>query len=242
MIASVGHHTDRTLLDDVAAVSCSTPTHAAEVAVGLDCAGARTELPHSARSPALAGGQMRSFCVPARSPPPRVLRRRTSPASGRPAASAPARGSGRLAQASFPSASSSSLARRVVVLARKPAPRRSTAAPVGCASAGATAVAHALAGHDPQRTLERGYALVQSEDGAPILTAAAAASFASCAAAAFREMTHSPRGPRAMSCQDADTGPAGRQRFGPHAQSYEAAAARVPENNPSPGLRRGESQ
>ena len=33
VIASVGHHTDRTLLDDVAAVSCSTPTHAAEEAV-----------------------------------------------------------------------------------------------------------------------------------------------------------------------------------------------------------------
>jgi exodeoxyribonuclease VII large subunit len=28
VISSVGHHTDRTLLDDVAAVSCSTPTHA----------------------------------------------------------------------------------------------------------------------------------------------------------------------------------------------------------------------
>src|SRR3954462_3614037 len=33
VIASVGHHTDRTLIDDVAAVSCSTPTHAAESAV-----------------------------------------------------------------------------------------------------------------------------------------------------------------------------------------------------------------
>ena len=42
VIASVGHHTDRTLLDDVAAVSCSTPTHAAEAAVGVHCcAGAR---------------------------------------------------------------------------------------------------------------------------------------------------------------------------------------------------------
>ncbi len=41
VIASVGHHTDRTLLDDVAAVSCSTPTHAAEAAVGIDCALAR---------------------------------------------------------------------------------------------------------------------------------------------------------------------------------------------------------
>ena len=33
VISSVGHHTDRTLIDDVAAVCCSTPTHAAEAAV-----------------------------------------------------------------------------------------------------------------------------------------------------------------------------------------------------------------
>ena len=33
VISRVGHHTDRTLLDDVAAVACSTPTHAAETAV-----------------------------------------------------------------------------------------------------------------------------------------------------------------------------------------------------------------
>ncbi len=35
-------------------------------------------------------------------------------------------------------------------------------------------LALALAGHDPQRTLERGYALVQSPHGAPLETAAAA--------------------------------------------------------------------
>ncbi len=44
VIASVGHHTDRTLIDDVAAVSCSTPTHAAEAAVPVDCAAARAAL------------------------------------------------------------------------------------------------------------------------------------------------------------------------------------------------------
>ena len=51
VIASVGHHTDRTLLDDVAAVSCSTPTHAAEAAVGVDCraAPAPSWPPHAAR-------------------------------------------------------------------------------------------------------------------------------------------------------------------------------------------------
>ena len=44
VIASVGHHADRTLIDDVAAVSCSTPTHAAEAAVPVDCADARAAL------------------------------------------------------------------------------------------------------------------------------------------------------------------------------------------------------
>ena len=49
VIASVGHHTDRTLIDDVAAVSCSTPTHAAEAAVPLDCGAARATLLREAR-------------------------------------------------------------------------------------------------------------------------------------------------------------------------------------------------
>ncbi|MGA2009730.1 MAG: exodeoxyribonuclease VII large subunit, partial [Solirubrobacteraceae bacterium] len=49
VIASVGHHTDRTLIDDVAAVCCSTPTHAAEAAVPIDCAAARAALTASAR-------------------------------------------------------------------------------------------------------------------------------------------------------------------------------------------------
>ena len=44
VIASVGHHADRTLIDDVAAVSCSTPTHAAEAAVPVDCVAARARL------------------------------------------------------------------------------------------------------------------------------------------------------------------------------------------------------
>src|SRR5206468_13020413 len=44
VIASVGHHTDRTLLDDVAAASCSTPTHAAETAVPCHCGEARARL------------------------------------------------------------------------------------------------------------------------------------------------------------------------------------------------------
>src|SRR3954462_15001055 len=49
VISSVGHHTDRTLLDDVAAVACSTPTHAAETAVPVDCAAARLALVNATR-------------------------------------------------------------------------------------------------------------------------------------------------------------------------------------------------
>ena len=37
VISAVGHERDSTLIDDVAAVACSTPTHAAEAAVPLDC-------------------------------------------------------------------------------------------------------------------------------------------------------------------------------------------------------------
>ncbi|MEA2469711.1 MAG: exodeoxyribonuclease large subunit [Thermoleophilaceae bacterium] len=44
VISAVGHEIDRTLIDDVAAVSCSTPTHAAEAAVRVDCGAARERL------------------------------------------------------------------------------------------------------------------------------------------------------------------------------------------------------
>src|SRR5215211_1797804 len=44
VIASVGHHTDRTLIDDVAAVRCSTPTHAAETAVPTHVGEARASV------------------------------------------------------------------------------------------------------------------------------------------------------------------------------------------------------
>src|SRR5918997_1476165 len=46
VISAVGHDVDRTLIDDVSAVSCSTPTHAAETAVRVDCAVAAERLRH----------------------------------------------------------------------------------------------------------------------------------------------------------------------------------------------------
>src|SRR6476619_3628100 len=55
VIASVGHHTDRPLIDDVAAVRCSTPTHAAETAVPLHCGEARAAVRASAGRLAVHG-------------------------------------------------------------------------------------------------------------------------------------------------------------------------------------------
>ncbi|HEY1538633.1 MAG TPA: exodeoxyribonuclease VII large subunit [Solirubrobacteraceae bacterium] len=59
VIASVGHHTDRTLIDDVAALSCSTPTHAAESAVPVHCAQARADAAALARRLSVHGRRAR---------------------------------------------------------------------------------------------------------------------------------------------------------------------------------------
>ena len=53
VISAVGHESDRTLLDDVAAVCCSTPTHATEAAIRVDVAAERRRL-RAAAAPALA--------------------------------------------------------------------------------------------------------------------------------------------------------------------------------------------
>ena len=44
VVSAVGHESDRTLIDDVAAVCCSTPTHAADALVPVDVNDARAEL------------------------------------------------------------------------------------------------------------------------------------------------------------------------------------------------------
>ncbi len=167
VIASVGHHTDRTLLDDVAAVSCSTPTHAAEAAVGIDCRRARAEqlaaaarLREHGRRAVLS--RARQLAMLSRAPAAHLERQR-----------------GRLHQqlrevragARRRVESERGLTeRRAVVLARK-----SSSSLHDCRERRPRELerlALALAGHDPQRTLERGYALVQSPRGEAVATAA----------------------------------------------------------------------
>jgi exodeoxyribonuclease VII large subunit len=167
VIASVGHHTDRTLLDDVAAVSCSTPTHAAQEAVGVDCTRARAELAATATRLREHGrravlSRARALATLSRAPAAHLDRQR-------------ARLHQQLREMRAGSrrrvASERALAtRRAVVLERK-----ATSSLRDCRERRPRELQRltlALAAHAPQRTLERGYVLVQSPDGEPILTAA----------------------------------------------------------------------
>jgi len=228
VIASVGHHTDRTLLDDVAAVACSTPTHAAEAAVPLDCAVARASM---ARAAARLAREQRRVAV-ARSSTARAaatMRREARRASAARAALAAAaarldrlgrrtllerartlaqlsrapahhvaRNRTRLHQllrelravsrravaagARANTAHASALARKSraaearVARASVPAPalERAAAAAVDRRRRELDRLLATLDAHDPQRTLERGYALIEDAAGEPVTTAAAA--------------------------------------------------------------------
>jgi exodeoxyribonuclease VII large subunit len=194
VIASVGHHTDRTLLDDVAAVSCSTPTHAAEAAVGIDCRHARVET-------AAAAARLRDHG-----------RKALQPRASLPVATARLRDHGRRAVlsrarllATLSRAPTDHLARQRTRLHQqlreaRAGSRRRLAGERALTQRRALVLqrkvqsslqdclrrhpnelnqlALTLAAHDPQRTLERGYALVQSPSGEPIYTAALARSAA----------------------------------------------------------------
>jgi exodeoxyribonuclease VII large subunit len=173
VIASVGHHTDRTVLDDVAAVSCSTPTHAAEAAVAIDCRRARTEQLQSARRLRDHGRRAvltraRLLASLSRAPGAHVERERARLHQQLREVRA---GSRRRLGSEWALA-----ARRALVLERK-----ADASTRDCRERRARELAQlalVLSGHDPQRTLERGYAMVRSADGDALATAAAAAAAA----------------------------------------------------------------
>ena len=164
VISSVGHHTDHTLIDDVAAVACSTPTHAAEAAVAVDCAAARRSL--GAQAARLERQSARAI----------VDRARTLARLSRAPAHHIARHRARLHQQLRELRASSA---RAVAEGERANRRRAAAlernGQLGRARARQLeTLALALAAHDPQRTLERGYALVEAADGSPVTSAAAA--------------------------------------------------------------------
>jgi exodeoxyribonuclease VII large subunit len=149
VIASVGHHTDRTLIDDVAAVACSTPTHAAEAAVRIDCAKARASTLAAARSLDSSGRRAlvhraRHLSALSRAPAQHVARQRIwLHQKARELRAASARQLANRAEHT---------ARHRLVIARKAE----------------------AAKQEPEQMLKRGYALVE-DDGGELITSAEAA-------------------------------------------------------------------
>lgn len=190
VIASVGHHTDRTLLDDVAAVSCSTPTHAAEAAVGIDVAAAGAELRSGAatlrrHARSAVVDRARALAGLSRAPARHLARHRGDlHQSLREVRAATHRRleaerdlSTRWLLVQGRKASAAALACQ---RGREELP--AVAGRVRSASEAATArrardlerLAQLLDAHDPQRTLERGYARIEGPGGSPLTTASAA--------------------------------------------------------------------
>lgn len=165
VIASVGHHTDRTLIDDVAAVSCSTPTHAAEAAVGLDVGAARAGLAQDARRLHVHGrravlDRARTLAGLARAPAEHVARhRRHLHQLLRELRASARRGAARERELT---------ATRLLVLQRKAAAARVDHAR---RRGELERLLLALAAHDPERALARGWALVEDRGGALVTSA-----------------------------------------------------------------------
>ena len=191
VISAVGHERDSTLIDDVAAVACSTPTHAAEAAVPTDCRAARASLTRCAASLERAGRgavgeRARHLAVLARGPARALQRQRTQLNQlTREIRAAAERGVRERA----------TYQRRIALVVLRRAGRRALDGALrfgeengrrGAALERSAAAALrrrrealertrvALRAHDPQRTLERGYARAESESGEPVTSAAAA--------------------------------------------------------------------
>jgi len=190
VIASVGHHADRTLIDDVAAVACSTPTHAAEAAVPVDCAEAREQLRGQAARLERQGRRAiveraRTLARLSRAPADHVARHRTrlhrqtaELHAGAVRAVANERARVRRAGSALErTAAAAALVvqrRSVQAGGRAEALARDAEAARSRRARELERLRLALAAHDPQRTLERGYALVEDAAGAPVMSAAAA--------------------------------------------------------------------
>jgi exodeoxyribonuclease VII large subunit len=190
VISSVGHHADRTLIDDVAAVACSTPTHAAETAVPLHCLEARAVLAAAAgglsrhADRALAGRAAVSSAAAALGRHARravITRARELAALSRAPGEHVARQRRALHQALRElraSATRRFAAEGLATRRRAEALQRRAAAAGGPDAAGRRAaiesLALALAAHDPERVVERGYAVVDDRAGNVITSSEAA--------------------------------------------------------------------
>jgi len=192
VVSAVGHERDSTLIDDVAAVACSTPTHAAEAAVPLDCVAARRDLGRAGTSLRRAaegavGARARHLGSLARGPA-RALRRERAKLNQviREVRAASERGLAeravfqrRIAAVVLERARRRAIERVNAGLAeerrRGAVIERAATRDLARRREALRQAAVTLRAHDPERTLERGYSLAESADGEPVTSAAAAA-------------------------------------------------------------------
>jgi exodeoxyribonuclease VII large subunit len=191
VISAIGHERDSTLIDDVAAVCCSTPTHAAEAAVPLDCHAARRDLQRTAGSlrrvgERAVGARARHLAALARGPARALQRERSGlnqkireirAASERGIAErsrSQARIAGLVLQRARRRALERTGAGRGEAARRQATLERTAEAGVRRRREALRKAAVALRAHDPERTLERGYALAETAEGDSVTTAAAA--------------------------------------------------------------------
>ena len=192
VVSAVGHERDSTLIDDVAAVACSTPTHAAEAAVPLDCLAARRDLERAALSlrrsgEGAVGARARHLGALARGPARALQRERSSlnqkireirAASERGLAER-GRFQRRIATVVLRRARQRGVERaetgRADERRRGAAIERSAERALQRRRQALERISLTLRAHDPERTLERGYALAEGESGEPVTTAVAAA-------------------------------------------------------------------
>jgi exodeoxyribonuclease VII large subunit len=170
VVSAVGHERDSTLIDDVAAVACSTPTHAAEAAVPLDCGVARLGLERSvAALSRAAGGAVRArtpHLVALARGPARALRRERLALNQKTREIRAASERGIAERLGFQ--------RRLASVVLERASRRAAGAEMERRRAALRRAEVALRAHEPERTLERGYALVEDRQGEPVTDVGAA--------------------------------------------------------------------
>jgi exodeoxyribonuclease VII large subunit len=185
VISAVGHDVDRTLIDDVAALCCSTPTHAAEAAVGIDCRAALRTLRVAALGIDASGRRAvveraRHLAGSSRAPREHLARHRNRLHQLARELRATT-GRGRAKRLEFQRRIVATVLGRKTDAARIEAARQAAELTVRTASLDRAVrdvaerrarwlerTGAALRGHDPERTLERGYALALDPAGEPL--------------------------------------------------------------------------
>ncbi|MEK6277790.1 MAG: exodeoxyribonuclease VII large subunit [Actinomycetota bacterium] len=192
VVSAVGHERDSTLIDDVAAIACSTPTHAAEAVVPLNCNAARASLERCAKAldraaAGAVGDRARHLAALARGPQRALGRQRQAlNQMTREMRAAAQRRAGersdfqrRIAMVVLNRATSRALdavARAGEQNARNaPGLERSAQRALARRTEALDKIRVAVRAHDPDRTLERGYALAETHEGEPLTSAASAA-------------------------------------------------------------------